>query len=160
MILSQKPMDRTNYNQWKTNLYIVLDYEKLKFVLTTPKPNESTIDVFEETKMQYLEWQKANTVAHCYILTIVAGHLQKQIYKLKSGTEMIQTLDGMFAKSSSVARQDAVRALMNTHVTEDSVWDHCHIMMSHLSRAKVMGAKREEEMQIDIILESLPNIFN
>ena len=28
MILSQKPMDGTNYNQWKTNLYIVLDYEK------------------------------------------------------------------------------------------------------------------------------------
>ena len=28
MILSQKSMDGTNYNQWKTNLYIVLDYEK------------------------------------------------------------------------------------------------------------------------------------
>ena len=40
MILSQKPMDGNNYSEWKTNLYIVLDFEKLKFVLTTPKPNE------------------------------------------------------------------------------------------------------------------------
>ena len=40
MILSQKPMDGTNYNQWKKNLYIVLDYEKIKFVLTTLRPNE------------------------------------------------------------------------------------------------------------------------
>ena len=44
MILSQKPMDETNYNQWKTNLYIVLDYEKIKFVLTTPRPNEPVAD--------------------------------------------------------------------------------------------------------------------
>ena len=35
MILSQKPMDGTNYNQWKTNLYIVL---------TTPRPNELAAD--------------------------------------------------------------------------------------------------------------------
>ena len=44
MILSQKPMDGTNYSQCKTNLYIVLDYEKFKFVLTTPRPNESVVD--------------------------------------------------------------------------------------------------------------------
>ena len=37
MILSQKSMDGTN-------LYIVLDYEKIKFVLTTPRPNELVAD--------------------------------------------------------------------------------------------------------------------
>ena len=48
MILSQKPMDRTNYNQWKKNLYIVLDYEKIKFVLTTPRPNVSAVDASQQ----------------------------------------------------------------------------------------------------------------
>ena len=43
-------MDGTNYNQWKINLYIVLDYEKIKFVLTIPKLNKPTADAFEETK--------------------------------------------------------------------------------------------------------------
>ena len=38
MILNQKPLDRNNFEDWKTNLYIVLDYEKIKFVLDTPKP--------------------------------------------------------------------------------------------------------------------------
>ena len=43
---------------------------------------------------------------------------------------MIQTLDGMFAKSSSFARQAALRALMNTHMIVGSVafeletWGH------------------------------------
>ena len=48
MILSQKPKDGTNYNQWKTNLYIVLDYEKIKFVLTTPRPNEPAADASQQ----------------------------------------------------------------------------------------------------------------
>ena len=73
---------------------------------------------------------------------------------------MIQTLDGMFAKSSSASRQAAIRALMNTRMTGGNVRDHCLAMISHISRTEVMGATLEEEMKIDIILESLPNRFN
>ena len=51
MILSQKPMDRTNYNPWKTNLYIVLDYEKIKFVLTTPRPNKLVVDASQQIQI-------------------------------------------------------------------------------------------------------------
>ena len=73
---------------------------------------------------------------------------------------MIQTLDGMFAKSSSASRQAAIRALMNTRMTGGSVRDHYLAMMSHISRVFVTGATLEEEMKIDIILESLPDSFN
>ena len=38
IILNQKPLDGNNFEDWKTNSYIVLDYEKIKFVLDTPKP--------------------------------------------------------------------------------------------------------------------------
>ena len=38
MILNQKPLDGNNFEDWKMNLYIVLDYEKIKFVLDTPNP--------------------------------------------------------------------------------------------------------------------------
>ena len=73
---------------------------------------------------------------------------------------MIQTLDGMFAKSSSASRQVAIRALMNTRMIGGSVRDHCLAMMSHINRAEVMGATLEKEMKIDIILESLLDSFN
>ena len=36
MILNQKPLDGNNFEDWKMNLYIVLDYEKIKFVLVIP----------------------------------------------------------------------------------------------------------------------------
>ena len=73
---------------------------------------------------------------------------------------MIQTLDGMFAKSSSAARQAVIKALMNTRMTRKSVRDHCLAMMSHISQVEMMGATLEEEMKIDIILKSLSDGFN
>ena len=65
----------------------------------------------------------------------------------------------MFAKSSSTARQAAIGALMNTRMTRGNVRNHCLKMMGHISTAEVMGAKLDQEMKIDMILESLPNSF-
>ena len=109
--------------------------------------------------MQFADWQRANTIARCYILASVAEHLRKQIYDLESVLEIIQTLDGIFAKSSSTARQAAIEALMNTRMTGGNVRDHCLKMMGHISTAEVMGAKLDQEMKIDMILEYLPNSF-
>ena len=158
-ILSQKPLDGNNYDLWKTNLFIVLDFERIKFITTTPKPQEPTANASEETKKQFADWQRANTTARCYILVSVAEHLRKKINDLESVLEIIQTLDGMFAKSSSTARQAAIGALMNTRMTGGNVQDHCLKMMGHISTAEVMGAKMDQEMKIDLIIESLPNSF-
>ena len=65
----------------------------------------------------------------------------------------------MFAKSSSTARQATIGALMNTCMTGGNVRDHCLKMMGHINTAEVMGAKLDQEMKIDLILESLPNSF-
>ncbi|XP_060674734.1 uncharacterized protein LOC132804413 [Ziziphus jujuba] len=159
-ILNQKPLDRNNYDLWKTNTYIGLDFERIKFITTTPKPQEPATNASEETKKQFADWQWANTKTHCYILANIAEHLQKQLDSLECVSEMIQTLDGMYAKSSSTARQATIGALMNTRMTGGSVWDHCLKMMAHISTAEVMGAKLEQEMKIDMILESLPDSFS
>ena len=55
-ILSQKPLDGNNYDLWKTNLFIVLDFERIKFITTTQKPQESTANASEETKKQFADW--------------------------------------------------------------------------------------------------------
>ena len=158
-ILSQKPLDDNNYDLWKTNLFIVIDFERIKFITTTLKLQEPTANASDETKKQFADWQRANTTARCYILASVAEHLRKQINDLESVLEIIQTLDGMFAKSSSTARQAAIGALMNTRMTGGNVRDHCLKMMGHINTAEVMGAKLDQEMKIDLILKSLPNSF-
>ena len=54
-ILSQKPLDGNNYDLWKTNLFIVLDFERIKFITTTLKPQEPTANASEETKKQFTD---------------------------------------------------------------------------------------------------------
>ena len=144
----------------ETNLYIVLDFERIKFITTVMKPEESTDDASEETKKKFADWQCANTTACCYILVTVAEHLWKQMNDLECVSDMVHTLDGVFAKSNSVARQPAIGALMNTCMTEGSVQDHFLQMMGHINTAEVMGAKLEQEMKVDMILEYLPNSFS
>ena len=88
------------------------------------------------------------------------GHLRQQITPLDSGVEMLQTLEGMFAKNTAYERQAAITDLINTRMTGGRVKDHCVVMISHISRAEVMGAKLQKEMKIDLILQSLPKHFN
>ena len=73
---------------------------------------------------------------------------------------MLQTLEGMFAKSTASERQAAITNLINTRMTGGRVKDHCLAMISHISRAEVMGAKIQKEMKIDLILQSLLKHFN
>ena len=73
---------------------------------------------------------------------------------------MLQTLEGMFAKSTAFDRLDAIIDLINTRMTGGCVKDHCLTMISHISRAEVMRAKLQKEMKIDLILQSLPKHFN
>ena len=136
MILNQKPLDGNNFEDWKTNLYIVLDYGKIKFVLDTPMPAISEAGANDITKTKHGTWENANTSLRCY------------------------TLEGMFAKSTASERQAAITDLINTRMTGGRVKDHCLAMISHISRAEVMGAKLQKEMKIDLILQSLPKHFN
>ena len=136
--MSKKPLGGSNYDLWKTNVYIVLDFERIKFITITTKPKEPTIDDLEETKKKFVGWQWANTTTRYYILVSVVEHLRKQINDLESVLDMVQTLDGMFAKSSSIARRATIGVLMNTHMTGGSVRDHCLKMMGHISIVVVM----------------------
>ena len=77
MILNQKPLDGNNFEDWKTNLYIVLDYEKIKFVLDTPKPAIPEVGANDVTETEHATWENANISLRCYILASVVGHLRQ-----------------------------------------------------------------------------------
>ena len=69
------------------------------------------------------------------------GHLRQQITVLNNGVEMLQTLEGMFSKSTTSERQAAINDLINTRMTSGHVKDHCLEMISHINQAKAIGEK-------------------
>ena len=66
--------------------------------------------------------------------------MRKQTNDLEGVSNMIQNLDGMFAKSSSITRQATIGALMNTHMTGGNVRGHCLKMMGHISITEVRSS--------------------
>ena len=71
------------------------------------------------------------------------------------------SLKEMFGKQGRYAREIAIRALMNTKMTEETpMREHVLKIFDYLSILKILGGEIDGESQIDIILESLPNSFN
>ncbi|XP_061337847.1 uncharacterized protein LOC133284785 [Gastrolobium bilobum] len=79
---------------------------------------------------------------------------------IESRTEMLKTLDDMFATSSSSARQSALTAVTNTVMAGGTVRDHCLTMIANFKRADDHGIKFEQEVKVDLLLQSLPEYFN
>ncbi|XP_061361192.1 putative disease resistance protein At4g11170 [Gastrolobium bilobum] len=60
--------------------------------------------------MQHSNWDKENIVVHCYILNSLPKHLLEQVNMVESRAEMLQTLDDLYAMSSSSAEQNVLSA--------------------------------------------------
>lgn len=159
-ILGQNKLEGHNYVDWRRNLDIVLTVEDYNFVLyeeCTLKPDNESSD---DEKLAYQKWQKADQMARCYIMASMSNVLQHQHQNMLSAFEILESLKQMFGDQGRAAKQTAMRALMNTKMTEGTpVRDHVLKMMSLLNELEVLGANIDNESQVEMILQSLPDSF-
>ena len=159
-ILKENKLTGPNYVDWKRNLDIVLTAEEYKFVLDTPCPENPNDNSTELEIQEFIDWNKANDMAKCYILASMSNVLQHQHQAMATAYDMIWNLKSMFGDQNRAARQVAMRAIMNSQMAEGTpVRDHVLKMMGHLNELEILGANIDEETQIDIVLLSLPESF-
>ncbi|XP_059627761.1 uncharacterized protein LOC132270605 [Cornus florida] len=121
-----------------------------------PSPDDS-----HEIKEMYEKWQKADEMAKCYILAIMSNVLQQQHQSFVAARDILLNLKEMFGEQSRVARQVAMKQIMNARMPEGTpVGDHLLKMISVLNELEILGADIDGETQVDIILQSLPESFN
>ena len=77
-ILENYYLTGPNYVDWFRNLRIVLNYEKISYVLDTPKPNEIPEGASEAKRVTYQKWQDDDLSAKSYILASMSNELQRQ----------------------------------------------------------------------------------
>ena len=69
-------------------------------------------------------------------------------------------LKEMFGEQNRAGRQVAMKALLNTKMTEGTpMQDHVLKMITHLNELEILGAEIDGESQVDIVLMSLPESF-
>ena len=92
----------------------------------------------------------------CYILASISNVLQHQMQDVELALDIMLSLKEMFGEQGRFARQETMRQIYNTKMTEGtSVREHCLRMISHLNTLEVLGANIDGESQVDMILQSL-----
>ena len=96
----------------------------------------------------------------CYILASISNVLQHQMQDVELASDIMLSLKEMFGEQSRFARQETMRQIYNTKMTEGTlVREHFLRVISHLNTLEVLGVDIDEESQADMILQSLPESF-
>ncbi|XP_042409866.1 uncharacterized protein LOC121999226, partial [Zingiber officinale] len=160
IILKENRLTGHNYIDWERNLDIVLTAEGYKFVLSEECPETPSNDSTPEEIQYHSKWVKADEMARCYILASMSNVLQHQHQDLPTAYDIMNNLKELFGHQNRAARQEAMRKLMTTTMTEGTpVRDHILKMMAYLNEIQVLGGEIDGETQVDIILQTLPRSF-
>ena len=88
-----------------------------------------------------------------YILASISNVLQYQMQNVELVSDIMLSLKDMFGEQCHFARQETMRQIYNTKMTEStSVREHCLRMISNLNILEVLGANIDGESQVDMIL--------
>ena len=94
------------------------------------------------------------------MLASMAGVLQHQFQSNKSSSAIMTSLKEMFGEHGWPARQIAMQTIMNATMLEGiPVWEHVLKMKFFLNELETLGANIDAQIQVDMILNSLPQSF-
>ena len=90
----------------------------------------------------------------------MSNMLQQQHQGMPTTADIMTSLQAMFGETSTHARFEAVKAIMNSHMKVGMpVRDHLLRIMAHLNEAEIHGSSIDQQTQACMILETLPDSF-
>ncbi|XP_075507983.1 uncharacterized protein LOC142544833 [Primulina tabacum] len=100
-------------------------------------------------------------MARCYILGSISNVLQQKHQNMDTATKIMDSLQEMFEHQGRQARQAAIRTIMNMRMKPGTpVRDHMLALIAQFNMAEVLGAEIKSETQVDMALETLPEMFS
>ena len=92
-ILKDNTLTGDNYVTWKRKIGLLLQSEKHKFVLTTPKPPAPNIESSIMQRDEYEQWKASDDMAKCYIMATISDVLQQQHEGMESAADIMMSLE-------------------------------------------------------------------
>ena len=111
MSLEDNTLTGDNYVTWKRKIGLLLQSEKHKFVLTTPKPPAPNHESSIMQRDEYEQWKTSDDIAKCYIMATISDVLQQQHEGMESAVDIMMSLEEMFAMWSRTTKREAVTIL-------------------------------------------------
>ena len=158
-ILETNRLTGTNYKDWLRNLKIVLNCEKIGYVLENDIPRLPARPT-DDQRETHQKWTDDDIRVKCYIMASMINELQCQHENIKTARKILAHLQELYGEQSRTARFEVSKRLFKAKMREgQSVHDHCLTMIKDLEELEKLGMSMHKELQIDLILQSLPDSF-
>ncbi|KAL0437762.1 UNVERIFIED_CONTAM: hypothetical protein Sradi_0484100 [Sesamum radiatum] len=161
LIMKTNKINGTNYNDWLSNLRIVLDFENQGYILDKPLPVTLPEGSPPEERLTFEKWHKDNRKVHSIILASMTNEIQKQYDRLEDVPSIMLRLKDVYSVPDRHIRYSATKALFGTKMIEgSSVRSHGVKMLSLVEKLEDLKAGLNNDMYIDVILQSLPPSYD
>ena len=118
-----------NFDSWYQNLKIVLEHERILYVLMDQALEEPTVNAPRAARDTYIKWLNDRMTVHCVMRTSMNDKLSHKIEDAQF-EEMIQMLNESFDTPEDVERHKTSCTVFNARMRERaSVTDHVLYMI-------------------------------
>ena len=159
IIEKENRLDGSNFSDWYRNLWIILKSEKKLYILEKPYMAEPDPDATQEVKDTYQKFLDDADSVQCLMLASMTPMLQKQ-HENMDASSIILHLKELYETNARHERYKVSKALFGSRLTEGAqVGPHVLKMIEHIERLETLGCGLDAELQMDLILQSLPDSY-
>ncbi|KAL4320269.1 hypothetical protein GQ457_18G009930 [Hibiscus cannabinus] len=159
-LLEKKKLNVNNFLDWFRNLRIVLAQERKEYVIEELVPNDPGANAPRADKDKFKKYMDDMVDAGCLMLATMTPEFQKQHDDMVA-YEMIKNLKKIYEGQARQERYETSNALFQCKMSERSpVRAHVIKMMGYIQTLEKLGFPLNDELAIDVILQSLLDSFN
>ncbi|XP_073112279.1 uncharacterized protein [Elaeis guineensis] len=128
-LLNSDKLIGLNFDSWYRKLKIILEHERILYVLTDPASEEPATNALHAVKNTYLKWLSDRTTVHCIMRAAMNDKLSRKFEDVQP-EDMIQVLNKSFGISQDAERHKTSCTVFNVCMREGtSVIDHVLYMI-------------------------------
>ena len=159
-MLNDNKLIGPNFTDWVRNLRIVLKSEWLEYVIDEEEPELPAPGAGDEALAKFQKFKEDANSVQCLMLSTMSNELQKQHMDMDPRS-MMKHLTELYAEQSRTERYELSKSLFRSRMAEGtSVHAHMLKMIEKIERLASLGFKLPAGMDIDLVLQSLPDSYS
>ncbi|KAL4379185.1 hypothetical protein GQ457_02G025820 [Hibiscus cannabinus] len=156
-LLEKEKLNGINFLDWFRNLKIVLKQERKEYVIEEAIPKDPGANAPRADKDKFKKHIDDMLDVGCLKLATMTPELQKQ-HEDMVAYDMIQNLKEIYEGQARQERYETSKALFQCNTSEGSpVGAHVIKMMGYIQTLEKLGFALNDELAIDVVLQSLPD---
>ena len=156
-----KPLDGTNFEEWKETLTAILALWGIDLSLREKKPSKLTDESTAEERTHRMKWKESNRKCLMIMRLSIAKTIKKSIPQCKEAKAFLKAVSGKFKKQSKAERGKYLSQLATAvYDGTGDVREHIMKMTNMAMKLRDLNTEISDSHLVWQVLESLPSEFD